>query len=38
VYHQILSASFEHADEDDAVFFNQLHLVAGSILIALKPL
>jgi NACHT domain len=38
VYHQILSASFEHADEDDAVFFDQLHLVVGSIVLALKPL
>ena len=38
VYHQILSASFEHADEDDTVFFDQLHLVVGSIVLALKPL
>jgi NACHT domain len=38
VYHQILSASFEHAGEDDAVFFDQLHLVVGSIVLALKPL
>jgi NACHT domain len=38
VYHQILSASFEDADEDDAVFFDQLHLVVGSIVLALKPL
>ena len=38
VYHQILSASFEHADEDDAFFFDQLHLVVGSIVLALKPL
>jgi NACHT domain len=38
VYHQILSASFEHADENDAVFFDQLHLVVGSIVLALKPL
>jgi hypothetical protein len=38
VYHQILSASFGDADEDDAVFFDQLHLVVGSIVLALKPL
>jgi hypothetical protein len=38
VYHQILSAGVEHADEDDAVFFDQLHLVVGSIVLALKPL
>ena len=38
VYHQILSASFQHADEDDAFFFDQLHLVVGSIVLALKPL
>jgi len=38
VYHQILSASFEHADVDDVVFFDQLHLVVGSIVLALKPL
>src|SRR3984885_9175685 len=38
VYHQILSASFEHADEDDDVFYHQLHLVVGSIVLALKPL
>ena len=38
VYHKILSASFEHADEDDDIFFDQLHLVVGSIVLALKPL
>ncbi|KIM78578.1 hypothetical protein PILCRDRAFT_11043 [Piloderma croceum F 1598] len=38
VYHQILSASFEHTDEDDAIFFDQLHLVVGSIMLALKLL
>jgi hypothetical protein len=38
VYQQILSASFENADEDDPEFFNQLHLVVGSIVLALKPL
>jgi NACHT domain len=38
VYHQILSASFGDADEDDAVFFDQLHLVVGSIVLVLKPL
>jgi NACHT domain len=38
VYHQILSAGVEHADEDDPVFFNQLHLVVGTIVLALKPL
>jgi hypothetical protein len=38
VYDQILSASFEDADEDDGVFFDQLHLVVGSIVLALKPL
>jgi NACHT domain len=38
LYHQILSASFEHADEDDGVFFDQLHLLVGSIVLALKPL
>jgi hypothetical protein len=38
VYHQILSAGIEHADEDDAIFFNQLHLVVRSIVLALKPL
>jgi NACHT domain len=38
VYHQILSAGVEHADEDDTVFFNQLYLVVGSIVLALKPL
>jgi NACHT domain len=38
VYHQILSAIFEYADEDDALFFDQLHLVVGSIVLALKPL
>ena len=38
VYHQILLASFEYADEDNAVFCNQLRLVVGSIVLALKPL
>jgi NACHT domain len=38
MYHQILSASFEHADEDDTVFFDQLHFVVGSIVLALRPL
>jgi NACHT domain len=38
VYHQILSAGVEHADEDDPVFFDRLHLVVGSIVLALKPL
>ena len=38
VYHQILSAAVEHADEDDPVFFDQLHLVVGSVVLALKPL
>ena len=38
VYHQILSASFEHIDDDDGFFFNRLHLVVGSIIFALKPL
>jgi hypothetical protein len=38
VYHQILSAGVEHADEDDPVFFNQLRLVVGTIVLALKPL
>jgi hypothetical protein len=38
VYHQILSASFENVDEDDPDFFDQLHLVVGSIVLALKPL
>jgi hypothetical protein len=38
VYHQILSASFKDAGEDDAIFSDQLHLVVGSIVLALKPL
>jgi hypothetical protein len=38
VYHQILSAGFENADEDDPDFFDQLRLVVGSIVLALKPL
>ena len=38
VYHQILSASFEHIDDDDGFFFDRLHLVVGSIVLALKPL
>jgi hypothetical protein len=38
LYHQIVSAGVEHADEDDPVFFDQLHLVVGSIVLALKPL
>jgi hypothetical protein len=38
VYHQILSASFEHIDEDDDFFFDWLHPVVGSIVLALKPL
>ena len=38
VYHQILLASFETVDEDDAEFFDQLHLVVGSIVLAFKPL
>ena len=38
VYHQILSASFEDANEDDAIFLDQLHLIIGSIVLALKPL
>ena len=38
IYHQILSASFENIDEDDPDFFHQLHLVVGSIVLALKPL
>ena len=38
VYHQILSTSFEHIDEDDGDFFDRLHLVVGSIVLALKPL
>ncbi|KIM73999.1 hypothetical protein PILCRDRAFT_39996, partial [Piloderma croceum F 1598] len=38
VYHQILSAIFEHANDNDAVFFDQLHLVVGSIVLALEPL
>ena len=38
VYHQILSVSLENADEDDPDFYNQLHLVVGSIVIALKSL
>jgi hypothetical protein len=38
VYHQILSASFENVNEDDPDFFNHLHLVVGSIVLALKPL
>ena len=38
MYHQILSVSFEHADEDDTVFFDQLHFVVGSIVLALRPL
>ena len=38
VYHQILSASFGDVDEHDSDFFSQLHLVVGSIVLALKPL
>jgi hypothetical protein len=38
VYHQILSAGVEHADEHNAVFFDQLHLVVRSIVLTLKPL
>ena len=38
VYHQILSASFEHADEGDTTFSDQLRLVVGSIVLAFKPL
>jgi hypothetical protein len=38
VYHQILSAGVEHANEDDGFFFDQLHLVVRSIVLALKPL
>jgi hypothetical protein len=38
VYYQILLASFENVDEDDPNFFDQLHLVIGSIVLALKPL
>ena len=38
VYHQILSASFGDADENDPDFLDQLHLVVGSIVLALKPL
>jgi len=38
VYHQILSASFKDVDDDDPDFFDQLHLVVGSIVLALKPL
>jgi NACHT domain len=38
VYHQILSASFEYADDNDTFFSDQLHLVVGSIVLALKPL
>jgi NACHT domain len=38
VYHQILSASFEHIDDNDGFFFDRLHLVVGSIVLALKPL
>jgi NACHT domain len=37
-YHQILSASFGDADENDPDFLGQLHLVVGSIVLALKPL
>ena len=38
VYHQILSTSFGNADEYDPDFLGQLHLVVGSIVLALKPL
>jgi hypothetical protein len=38
LYHQILSASFGDTDEDDPGFLGQLHLVVGSIVLALKPL
>ena len=38
VYHQILSASFRDANESDPDFLGQLHLVVGSIVLALKPL
>ena len=38
LYHQILSAGIELIDKDDAMFFNQLHLVVGFIVLALKPL
>ena len=38
VYHQILSACFGDADENDPNFLGQLHLVVGSIVLALKPL
>ena len=37
-YHQILSASFGDANENDPDFLGQLHLVVGSIVLALKPL
>jgi hypothetical protein len=38
VYHQILSAGVEHANEDDGFLVDQLHLVVRSIVLALKPL
>ena len=39
LYHQILSASFDSVDlEDLPGFFDQLHLVIGSIVLAFKPL
>jgi hypothetical protein len=38
VYHQILSSSFGDAYENDPDFLGQLHLVVGSIVLALKPL
>jgi len=38
LYCQILSAGFENINEDDPDFFDQLHLMLGSIVLALKPL
>jgi len=38
MYHQILVASFKNVDEDDSEFFDEMHLVVGSIVLAFTPL
>ena len=38
MYHQILVASFKSVDEDDSEFFDHMHLVVGSIVLAFTPL
>jgi hypothetical protein len=38
MYHQILVASFKNVDEDDLEFFDEMHLVVGSIVLAFTPL